>query len=1201
MISRLKSMELHGYKTFASRTLFEFSGKITAIVGPNGSGKSNIANSIRWVLGEQSYSLLRGRRTDDMIFAGSDQRPRASMASAMIVFDNEDGWLPIDYTEVSIARRAYRDGQNEYVLNGQKVRLKEISELLAQSGLAERTYTIIGQGLVDAALSLKPEERRKFFEEAAGIGLYRSRREESLNRLENTRRNLERVQDILSELEPRLKSLEKQAAKAIEYDRIKADLRILLREWYGYHWHRSQNDVAHAQDVLHSQEERLNQSRLRLEEVDAKVQAMRDNLQALRQELNDWHNQSALLHNQREQISRSLAVLDERQRALSDQQVTFRSDFSRLEDEEAAQKERLADAQEEQKRLQDAVDEANLQVEAAEKALEERRAAREKQVSFLRSLRSQSNRSENRQVELKAHQKELNGRKDNLTRDISRLEQGLEAVQLGVQNAENQHKAIQAEQGQVEDGRRKLEEELQTILAETSRLDEERRRTQNQIATNTGEQSRAKAQLEVLEQAEKSLNGLNQGAKSVLQAAREGKLSGTYRAISSLLDVPADYEIAVAAALGEYLDGVTLDAGTDPLHALTHLEKSDHGRAILFPLDGLKISANSKPVVSPECIGIAADLIRADASIQPVIGLLLAQVLLVADRATARKVAAEQPGSVKVVTLKGEVFYGSGVIAAGQESRSSVISRPRQIRELRTSLEGLLAAAKDLKAAESQIVQRLESLQTERRGKEKQLREATQKIDQIDRKVRETSLQAQQARQKLSWQQDQIKTLGTQIEQVKKELAGLATDLRKAEDEQESLELQIDEQQQALDLLPLERHQAQVTHWTTQAALAERGFADSQKRIGEYEQAVKNNQVQQNTLRQRLAQIETNLKQIDAEKLTNRGQESELNDRMEALRQQIEPGEARLEKLEAQYETLLADQTAVQQNANVAERYVTQSQLELSRLNDGMDSLRRRIEEDFGLVAFEYRGDISGPTPLPLDGMVEELPAVIEIPPELEDTINRQRSQLRRIGAINPDAQSEYLSVKERYEFMSSQVTDLHKADEDLRQVIAELDELMKREFRKTFDAVAAEFKVMFTRLFGGGAARLVLSDEDNPTEAGIDIEARLPGRREQGLSLLSGGERCLTASALVFSLLKISPTPFCVLDEVDAMLDEANVGRFCDLLSELSENTQFIVITHNRNTVQVADVIYGVTMGKDTASQVISLRLDEISDDMVK
>src|SRR5512146_810261 len=330
MTPRLKSLELHGYKTFASRTLFEFPGDVTAIVGPNGSGKSNIADSLRWVLGEQSYSLLRGRKTEDMIFAGSEMRPRAGMASATITFHNEDGWLPIDFNEVSITRRAYRDGQNEYLLNGQKVRLKEISELLGRSGLAERTYTIIGQGLVDAALSLKPEERRRFFEEAAGIGLYRARREEALTRLDTTRRNLERVLDILSELEPRLRSLEKQARRAMEYEQIRADLRLLMRDWYGYHWHRTQQELKHAHEVVRVQEERLQQARERQQKEEEQLNGVRARLLALRGQLNGWHTQSAELHTRRERVSRTLAVMDERQRALVEQQQHAEGDLARL-------------------------------------------------------------------------------------------------------------------------------------------------------------------------------------------------------------------------------------------------------------------------------------------------------------------------------------------------------------------------------------------------------------------------------------------------------------------------------------------------------------------------------------------------------------------------------------------------------------------------------------------------------------------------------------------------------------------------------------------------------------------------------------------------------------------------------------------------------------------------------------------------------
>jgi chromosome segregation protein len=349
---RLKSLELHGYKTFASRTLFEFADGITAIVGPNGSGKSNFADSLRWVLGEQSASLLRAKKTEDMIFSGSEQRPRSGMASVTITFDNTSGWLPVDFSEVAVTRRAYRDGHNEYLLNGQTVRLKDINELLAQSGLSERTYTILGQGMVDASLALKADERRRLFEEAAGIGLYRSRREEALRRLENTQRNLERVLDILAELEPRLRGLERQARRAQEYLQVQADLKVILREWYGYHWHRSQKDLTEVQEIARQQEAKLIEARERFHSLTDGFGTMRTRLFDLRARLNEWHRQSGALHNQRETISRELAVLEERRRSLTESRQTAQAEHERLADEERAARERVEEARVELERIQ---------------------------------------------------------------------------------------------------------------------------------------------------------------------------------------------------------------------------------------------------------------------------------------------------------------------------------------------------------------------------------------------------------------------------------------------------------------------------------------------------------------------------------------------------------------------------------------------------------------------------------------------------------------------------------------------------------------------------------------------------------------------------------------------------------------------------------------------------------------------------------
>ncbi len=1201
MISRLKSLELHGYKTFASRFSFEFPGRITAIVGPNGSGKSNIADAIRWVLGEQSYSLLRGRKTEDMIFSGSEQRPRASMASAAITFDNEDGWLPIDFSEVSIARRAYRDGTNEYVLNGQRVRLKETSELLAQSGLAERTYTIIGQGLVDAALSLKPEERRRFFEEAAGIGLYRARREEAIHRLETTRRNLERVQDILSELEPRLRSLEKQAARVVEYERIKADLQALLREWYGYHFHRTQQEISRAREVLRSRQSQLSLARKRLEEVDERVARLRESIQRLRGLLNDWHVQSAELHSRREKVNRSLAVLDERQRSLHDQEKQLTSDLVRLQEEEKDQRTRLDEMEAERERLGLEADEARSMLAAAQESLAKREAERERLEKEINEVRRELAACETRQVELNAHLHELTARIGGHQKSLAQFEAAQQRVEQALGEAEAHVQAIQNEIDEVENRRRELEQEAHQLESQIAERESLRNQTQEMMASLSAELSRLKAQLAVLEEAENAMSGLNQGAQAVMKAANQGKLPGVYHSLSSQLEVDEEYETAIAALLGENLDAILLPPETSPEPAIDLLGGGEHGRALLYPYDWLRESKPIKPPKDADCIGRAVDLIQAPDNLKPFLRAALGNALVVRDRAAARRVISRLADDVQVATLAGEVFYASGAVLAGKEPRAGIIARPRQIRELGGQLKeisGRIGRVERESTSHSQKIERLKNTLQEKNG---QMRDVTVQLGRLNRSSQQALLALEQARQNRAWQISQSEILAQQIRQAEEDQKSTRVELVMNSEKIQAFEKQIAELQRRLNELPTAEMQQQAVYWNTQAALTARSVENADRRIKEFQQSFDSNLNQQQTIQQRINQIATALAELETERVSLRDNEAALNQAISELREKIEPAELELEGLDQQYERIQLDYSAAQVSVTAAERNHAQAQLELTRGKETLESLRRRIEDDFGLVQFEYASDIAGPTPLPLEGMVEQLPVVTQIPPELEESINRQRGQLRRMGAINPEAQHEYLSVKERRDFLVSQVADLRKADDDLRQVIAELDELMKREFRKTFEAVAIEFREMFTRLFGGGHARLILEDEDDPAQTGIDIEARLPGRREQGLSLLSGGERSLTAVALIFSLLKVSPTPFCVLDEVDAMLDEANVGRFCELLVELSQNTQFIVITHNRNTVQVADVIYGVTMGKDSASQVISLRLDEVGEELVR
>jgi chromosome segregation protein len=596
-------------------------------------------------------------------------------------------------------------------------------------------------------------------------------------------------------------------------------------------------------------------------------------------------------------------------------------------------------------------------------------------------------------------------------------------------------------------------------------------------------------------------------------------------------------------------------------------------------------------------IGLAADLVGAPSRLRPAVDLLLGQTWVVQDRQTARRFLTGQPAWVRVVTLQGELFYASGPIAAGHSGKASTLSRPRQRRELGEQFDSLQKQV----AGASQRIDGFESALAQMRSQETQLREALSGAQRQERAATEAHHQGllgrDRARRQAQWQQEQRQKLEAEIkagETEAREISGRIGQIAGAIREAQSA---LRDQQAALAAVSLEEFQDQLAHWSTLAAVAGRALSDAKSRQQERRSALAEAAQNVQALQTRLAALQDGFSGLGDKKEVLHAQDAEVVAKIAGLQQLIDPAEAELNVAEAEQEKLQGAEARARQALNVAERRYAQAQAMLARRQEGLDNLRERIEDDFGLVAFEYAEEISGPTPLPLSGMVEQLPMVPVLPEGLEETIKRQRLQLRRMGAINPEAQVEYREVNERFEFMTVQVADLHKAEADIREVIAELDVLMEREFRKTFDAVAVEFREIFTRLFGGGSARLVLTDPEDLTETGIDIEARLPGRRAQGLSLLSGGERSLTATALVFALLKVSPTPFCVLDEVDAMLDEANVGRFRDLLSELSHNTQFIVITHNRNTVQAAGVIYGVTMGRDSASQVISLKLDEVAE----
>ncbi|MCC7358979.1 MAG: chromosome segregation protein SMC [Anaerolineales bacterium] len=1187
---RLKQLELQGYKTFATKSEFAFSEGISAIVGPNGSGKSNIVDSIRWVLGEQSFGLLRGKKTEDMIFSGSELRPRAGMAQATLTFDNADGWLPIDFSEVSIARRAYRDGENEYLLNGQRVRLRDISELLARCGLSERTYTIIGQGLIDTALSLKAEERRALFEEAAGIGVYRNKREDALRKLDSTQRNLERVLDILAEIKPRLRSLERQAQRARDYNTVKDDLHAVLKLWYGYHWHHAVEELAQTQLLAEQTSGELGAMQSKQDNYDAEVNALRARLAHERGQLNAQRLEGARLLSESEALRRELAVADERQRSLAQQRAALEAELPALEAQLAEQAERAATGQAEADRLAAEAQDAQRQTEAAQAAL----AARERERAQVRQqegeVRAALQRVEAQLGERRARHAQLLERHERLQTNRAEQQQAVAQLEAAETRARAGVAAANAALNERHTARAGAEAHLAAQAEGVRSAESELTAAGQRLAAAQAEAARLRARHDVLEQARAQLAGFSGGARTLLAQG-----FGTRGALAELLTVPPELETAVSAALGAYLEALVVSDAAEVKAALDRLGPAN-GRAALLPLQQLTAPA---PATAPEgdggVVGIAAQLVSAEAWLRPAVDLLLGQVVIVRDAEAARRVlaAAGRPEALAAVTLAGEVYLAAGPVFAGREAAPTMLEQARERRELAAELEQAEQHSAALAEAHGVAAQAVAAAQQAREAAQTALQAAQDAERQATVARDAAGLEAERVAHDAQFRRQQVAQLDAEAGQLSEAAAAAEVDLARLTGERESIEARLASATEASAAFSVEAAAAELARWQTAAAVARRAHQDAQTRTAELTRAHIAAAGVVADRKQKIARLDAEAEQTAAATTGAREQLADLEAERALHQDRLRPREAEVAALEVEQAQVEAGDAEARAALHAAERQNAATQIELARKQEEMEGMRRRIEEDFGLVELDYGDAASGPTPLPLYAVVEKLEVVDSLPEGLEEQLNRKRGQLRRMGLINPDAEREYVEVAERHEFLTMQVADLEAAQTQLREVVAEMDVLMERDFRKTFDAVANEFRETFSQLFGGGSAKLLLTDPEHLSTTGVDIQARLPGRRPQGLAMLSGGERSLTACALVFALLRVSPTPFCVLDEVDAMLDEANVGRYRDMLLNLAAATQFIIVTHNRNTVQVADTVYGITMGADSASQVMGLKLE--------
>ena len=1171
----LKRLTVQGYKTFANKTEFLFDQGVTSIVGPNGSGKSNIADAVRWVLGEQSYGELRGKRTVDMIFAGSPSRPRAGMASAVLTLDNSEGWLPIDYAEVEIGRRAYRTGENEYYLNGSRVRLKDVRELLATSGLAQRTYTMIGQGLVDRALSLKADERRALFEEAAGISHYKDRRAETLRRLNETQRNIERVQDVLAEIEPRLRSLKRQANRAENFESVQVELRELLRVFYGYHWEAAKVKLRLARAEATTSEAAWKESRRKLIAISEQMEESRKRLGQYQSQLNTKSAERDSLREQVEHARRQVAILTERQSLVSRQLGEIDIELPDLEAQlERAQAE-LTSSTNDLSEIQAQLDGDRAELQTFEKSFQTKQAAIDTQQKLVARLAAEFQSAQRRSSQSDGQLEQLRERLAERERE-SVDSADLERTRAEIADFTTQVDKLKAESKTFNEARSKARGERESLIRDLKAS----RRTQHELAQTANRMSKSVAKLEARADL---LDQMRQKAGKV-----KGKAE-TLGTIANLVKVPTEYQTAIEAAVSARLSALIVPNAKNLWQLL-----DDNDKDSLSALVVEDARARNKPYAKGKgVVGVASDLVKYKKKDAAIVEALLNPIVVVDDRKIGRKLSDEMGHGVLVVTMDGLIFHPNGIVEQTSGSgKNSAVAQENAFQEAKGKVEKEQAALTEANDSAEKARAEIDKVQAQANELNSAEEKAIASQQRLSQQINTIQRDIDRRQQHIEFVERQQTGRTKDIERLKERIAELEASLGDGQSTIVKLEQSLGEARIALEAMPIGEVKQQRGQLQQQIA-ATRTIVDGRRAVVDSRRATLG-QIENRLMRQRQRQQSLRNQQEEINLDKEESNLRELQKRMQLLDDAITPLRSLYSQIQGELSDVEADFGIWQKDAHTREEAYTEARVTFSTQQNSIDNMRERIATDLGVVQLSYDEEETAQTPLPIDEVVETLPVVDELPEGIDENIRKRRGQMQRMGAINPDAPEEYRTTLERHEFLTEQIADLLQTEEQLRVVIADLDELTSQEFAKTVAEVNVVFSEMFTRLFGGGSAELVLTNPDDLTVSGVDIMARLPRRRVQGLGLLSGGERSLTAAALIFSLLKVTPPPFCMMDEVDAALDEANVNRFRDALRELAEMMQIVVITHNRGTVQAANTIYGISMSGDSTSQVISIKPED-------
>ena len=1179
----LKRLEMQGFKSFADKTVLEFMPGITSVIGPNGSGKSNISDAIRWVLGEQSMKSLRGSKSEDIIFAGTQNRKSLGFAEASLIFDNTDGKLPVEYTEVTVTRKIYRSGESGYYINKTPCRLKDVLELFMDTGIGKDGYSIIGQGKIDEILSNKSEDRRHIFEEAAGIVKYRVRKAESEKKLEHTKLNLLRINDILSEIESNIEPLKLQSEKAKKFLNLREELKSIEVGLFLYNidtYKEKLQKVIEDEEILKSQNDEANS---KMQEISELKENLKQEIDRLTNEIENMQNLGFESGKEKERISSEINIAKERitnnkenfarydeeikeiearNQELSDEkQAKLDKKTNLFTNKEKFQKE-LQEKEEELERLVNKLSAKELEIEEKKKKVEENIDSKyEKQVNI---------------STIEANLENIEKRKKQISSEIDFNISELDSTRLTKQEIAKTFYEIEA-------NRNEAVKSLERISAQKEETEKKAKEYEEKINRLYSEYRIKESRLKFLKETEREKEGYIRSVKNLLLDCEKdiGLKKGTHGVLASIIKTPKEYETAIEMTLGAATQNIVTETEQDAKKLVEHLRKNNLGRASFLPIASVKGKKlekyNSKGITG--IIGIASDLVQFNKKYEQIVLSLLGRTVVVENMDTAIALAKQNNYSFRIVTQKGDLINPSGAITGGSVAQKTVniLGRGREIEELEKELKKIKSKIEKTEQEKEEYLQSSEDVMEEIMSLEKSLQEIDivyasdkQKVIAVDENIERLTKRLEKLKEELKELEEQKEYNINQKEQEEKDIKTII---------EENVELtaiieqfaNLNKDNQAyIDNLNMDVTNLKISvssfdeSETSINEMVERIEQDVQNNINSIENKQKQKQIIENDNKELEEKITTLLEKIDQ----INEQVSKSGDKVIDLKEERTNKNNDLSKAEKDYEAQFEVIEALKEQ-------IVKIDVKKTKLEQDIETVVNKLWEEYELTpnnVTEY-----------------------EKPQNVQTTtkqVNSLRNQIKDLGSINIDSIEEYNTTKQRYDFMCEQRLDLEDGIAKLKKVIQDMTSIMKTQFATQFEIINKNFGEVFKELFGGGKAELILTDAENILECGIDIHVQPPGKKLQNMSLLSGGEKAFTAIALLFAILKINPSPFCVLDEIEAALDDVNVYRYADYLKKFINNTQFLVITHRKGTMEAADTVYGITMEENGISKLLSMKL---------